>query len=126
MPVAATAASVTSRPCASPMTLPALRVARRQLILAASAATLFVATLAPAAPVAAVHDLARQEQQPLLDTLRELVSIESGSKDVEGLQKIAAVIAERLRRLGGKVTVLPPSDVFRMDDTPATTGSMVQ
>src|SRR5678809_1490492 len=27
---------------------------------------------------------------------------------------------------GGKVTVLPPSDVFKMDDTPAKTGAMVQ
>jgi glutamate carboxypeptidase len=68
----------------------------------------------------------RQEQQPLLDTLRDLVSIESGSKDLEGLDKIAALIAERLRQLGGKVTVVPPSDVFRMDDTPAKTGAMVQ
>jgi glutamate carboxypeptidase len=73
-----------------------------------------------------VHALAQKEQQPLLDTLRELVSIESGSKDVEGLEKIAGLIADRLRQLGGKVAVLPPSDVFKMDDTPAKTGAMVQ
>jgi glutamate carboxypeptidase len=73
-----------------------------------------------------VHALAQKEQQPLLDTLRDLVSIESGSKDVEGLEKIAALIADRLRQLGGKVAVVPPSDVFRMDDTPAKTGAMVQ
>jgi glutamate carboxypeptidase len=41
-----------------------------------------------AEPVAAIQDLAKQEQQPLLDTLRDLVSIESGSKDLEGLAKI--------------------------------------
>ena len=76
--------------------------------------------------MAAVQDLARQEQQPLLDTLRDLVSIESGSKDLEGLEKLAALIAERLRQLGGQVEILPPADVFRMDDTPAKTGSMVQ
>ena len=62
----------------------------------------------------------------MLDTLRDLVSIESGSKDLEGLEKIAALIADRLRQLGGKVAVLPPSDVFKMDDTPAKTGAMVQ
>jgi glutamate carboxypeptidase len=36
------------------------------------------------------------------------------------------LIADRLRQLGGKVAVLPPSDVFKMDDTPAKTGAMVQ
>jgi glutamate carboxypeptidase len=56
----------------------------------------------PAPVVPAVHELARQEQQAMLDTLRDLVSIESGSKDVEGLDKIAALIADRLRQLGGK------------------------
>jgi len=104
----------------------AVRLAPRLTALVAAAAALLVATAAPAAPVGAVHDAARQEQQPLLDTLRDLVSIESGSKDLEGLDKIAALIADRLRQLGGKVTLLPPSDVFRMDDTPAKTGAMVQ
>ena len=109
------------------MPTPLLRAVRRQLALAASAAAFLLALPAPAAPlVPAVHELARQEQQPLLDTLRDLVSIESGSKDIEGLEKIAALIADRLRQLGGKVAVLPPSDVFKMDDTPAKTGAMVQ
>ena len=45
---------------------------------------------------------------------------------VEGLTQIAALIAERLRQLGGKVEILPSADVFRMDDTPAKTGSMVR
>ena len=109
------------------MPMPFRRTVRRQLALAASAAAFLLALPAPAAPlVPAVHELARQEQQPLLDTLRDLVSIESGSKDIEGLEKIAALIADRLRQLGGKVAVLPPSDVFKMDDTPAKTGAMVQ
>ena len=102
------------------------RAVRRHVVLAAAAATLFGASAVAAAPVAAVHDLARQEQQPLLDTLRDLVGIESGSKDIEGLEKIAALIADRLRQLGGKVDILPPADVFKMDDTPARTGAMVQ
>lgn len=98
----------------------------RRLFLAVSAAALLGHSAVFAAPVAAVHDLARQEQQSLLDTLRDLVAIESGSKDVEGLEKIAALIADRLRQLGGKVDILPPADVFRMDDTPAKIGAMVQ
>ena len=99
---------------------------RRQFALAAAALALVAANAASAAPVAAVEALARQEQQPLLDTLRDLVSIESGSGDSEGLAQIAGLIAERLRQLGGKVEVVPPSDVFRMDDTPAKTGAMVR
>jgi glutamate carboxypeptidase len=110
--------------------MPALPFAtplRRLLALAAcTAAALLLPAAAGAAPVPAIQDLARQEQQPLLDTLRELVSIESGSKDLEGLEKLAALIAERLRQLGGQVEILPPADVFRMDDTPPKTGSMVQ
>jgi glutamate carboxypeptidase len=109
------------------MPTPLFRSLRRQLALAASAAAFLLAPPASAAAVVpAVHELARQEQQAMLDTLRDLVSIESGSKDVEGLDKIAALIAERLRQLGGKVAVLPPSYVFKMDDTPAKTGAMVQ
>jgi len=97
----------------------------RQFALAAALA-FFAGSEASAAPVAAVLALARQEQQPVLDTLRELVSIESGSGDSEGLAQIAALIAERLRQLGGKVEVVPPTDVFLMDDTPAKTGAMVR
>jgi len=108
------------------MPKPAFLSARRRLALAVCVGAASFVTLAPAAPVPAVHELARQEQQPLLDTLRDLVSIESGSKDPEGLEKIAALIADRLRQLGGKVAVLPPSEVFKMDDTPARTGAMVQ
>jgi len=101
------------------------RFLRWPLALAAALALVAGRDVA-AAPVAAVQELARQEQQPLLDTLRDLVSIESGSGDVEGLAQIAALIAERLRQLGGEVDVLPPSDVFRMDDTPPKTGAMVR
>src|SRR5688500_10729140 len=101
--------------------MPALPFAtplRRLLALAAcTAAAFLLPAAAGAAPVPAIQDLARQEQQPLLDTLRELISIESGSKDLEGLEKLAALIAERLRQLGGQVEILPPADVFRMDDT---------
>src|SRR5688572_9565795 len=53
--------------------------------------------------VSPVLELARQQQAPLLETLRELVSIESGSRDLAGLSRIADVIAARLRALGGDV-----------------------
>jgi glutamate carboxypeptidase len=83
------------------------------------------ATLAQAAPEARIHDLAQQEKAPLLDTLRDLVNIESGSKDAEGLARIAALIGERLTALGGKVAIIPPAEVYRMDDTPEKPGAMV-
>ncbi|PIF26095.1 glutamate carboxypeptidase [Acidovorax sp. 56] len=84
------------------------------------------ALAAQAAPVADVHALAQQEQQPLLDTLRDLVHIESGSKDIEGLKQIAERIAGQLKQLGGAVEVLQTSDVYRLDDTPEKVGPAVQ
>lgn len=80
---------------------------------------------ARAAPVASIHELAQQEKAPLLDTLRDLVNIESGSKDTEGLAKLAALIAERLTKLGGKVAMIEPADIYRMEDTPDKPGAMV-
>jgi glutamate carboxypeptidase len=57
----------------------------------------------------AVRALAQREKQPLLDTLKALVEIESGSADVEGVTRIGALIAERLRGLGGAVELVPPA-----------------
>lgn len=94
--------------------------------LMASLALAFAATLAQAAPVAEVHALAQKEQQPLLDTLRDLVHIESGSKDIEGLNQIAERIASQLKQLGGTVDVLQTSDIYRLDDTPEKVGPAVQ
>src|ERR1700693_3896536 len=50
-----------------------------------------------------VLSLARKEKPALLDTLKELVSIETGSRDLEGLERSASLIENRLRSLGGKV-----------------------
>ena len=86
----------------------------------------FAAAAAHAAPVAEVHDLAQKEQQPVLDTLRDLVQIESGSKDIEGLNQIAERIASQLKTFGGTVEVLQTSDVYRLDDTPEKVGPAVK
>jgi glutamate carboxypeptidase len=94
-------------------------------------AGLFACTLAlstvptRAAPEPRIHELAQQEKAPLLDTLRDLVNIESGSKDAEGLARLAELIADRLARLGGKVEIVEPTDIYRMDDTPPKPGAMV-
>ena len=69
---------------------------------------------------------AQDERQPYLDTLRELVSIESGSADVEGLNRIADLLAGRLRTLGGEVEFVdPPTGMVRFENTPARTGKSV-
>ena len=85
-------------------------------------------TPAVSAPLEPVRSLAAREKAPLLDTLRELVSIESGSGDREGLDLIADLIAGRLRALGGAVETIEPdaADVYRMVDTPKQIGKMVK
>jgi glutamate carboxypeptidase len=67
------------------------------------------------------------QKQPLLDTLRDLVAIESGSGDREGLDKISQLIHDRLRALGGQVEFIEaPANAYRMHDTPGQIGRMVK
>jgi glutamate carboxypeptidase len=93
-----------------------------------AAALLAVAGLSAATSRTAepVMTLARAQQAPLLDTLKELVAIESGTGDREGLDRISELIAGRLRALGGKVEFIEPgADSYRMFDTPEKIGRMV-
>ncbi|MEA2947672.1 MAG: glutamate carboxypeptidase [Alphaproteobacteria bacterium] len=85
------------------------------------------ATSAQTAPLEQVQSLAAKEKAPLLATLKDLVSIESGSSDRAGLDRLAALIADRLAALGGRVeTIEPdPSEIYRMVDTPKAIGKMV-
>jgi glutamate carboxypeptidase len=92
-----------------------------------AAASLVAASLSLAAPSnQQLQQLAQQEQPALLDTLRALVHVESGSKDLDGLAQLASTIAGRLKVLGGEVTVIEPTELYRMDDTPARVGPMVK
>jgi glutamate carboxypeptidase len=95
----------------------------------ASAAILaagLLSTGAQAPPGDPLLQAARQEQSAYLDTLRELVSIESGSRDLEGLDRLGQVIAGRLRALGGQVEIVPAgADLYRMEDTPSAVGKSV-
>ena len=74
----------------------------------------------------AVRAQARANKEPLLATLKDLVSIESGSRDSAGLAKLAALLAERFKQLGAEVELVEPADVYRMEDTPASIGKMVR
>ena len=69
-----------------------------------------------------------QAQQPLLlDTLQQLVGIESGSGDREGLDRISQLIFDRLAALGGQVEFIEPGpEAYRMHDTPGKIGRMVK
>jgi glutamate carboxypeptidase len=94
------------------------------------AAVLGLAALVPAgaAPVEAVRVLAAKHKAPLLDTLKDLVAVESGSGDREGLDRIADIVAARLKALGGTVEMIEPdpAEIYRMADTPKQPGKMVR
>lgn len=102
------------------------RAAHRLSVIALLAATACAST-AWAAPDAAVWSTVQTQKQPLLDTLKDLVAIESGSGDREGLDRISQLVLERLRALGGEVEFIEPgADAYRMHDTPAKIGRMVK
>jgi glutamate carboxypeptidase len=90
--------------------------------------SLLAGSLAVAAPASQqqLQQLARQEQPALLETLRALVEVESGSKDLEGLAQMAGLIAAKLKALGGEVSLVEPTEMYRMEDTPPRVGSMVK
>ncbi len=108
----------------------ATRHALRVLCGAALLAGLQPLAAAHSIPTAAVkpsvYRAAEAERQPLLDTLQQLVSIESGSRDYAGVRYIAEVTAARLKALGGDVHVMAPADPVRLSDTPEQIGPAVQ
>ena len=67
-----------------------------------------------------------QQVQPLLARLKKLVAIESGSRDLEGLATLSALIAQRLQASGLAVQVLPTqAPGFHPQLKGARLGSMV-
>src|SRR5690349_22149606 len=74
----------------------------------------------------AVRAQARANKEPLLATLKELVSIESGSRDSEGLARLAALVASRFKALGAEVELVEPAEIYKMEDTPPSIGRMVR
>jgi len=94
-----------------------------------SALYLLLAALSSAAlaqPVEPVWSLTQKEKPAILETMKTLVEIESGSRDSDGLDRIANTIAARLKALGGKVELIDPTaDAVRFRDTPAQIGKMV-
>src|SRR5260221_12473048 len=93
-------------------------MARHCLVLV----TLYLSLGAWAEPMASVAKAAAEQKAPLLETLKELTAIESGSRDIEGLERIAGVIANRLKALGGEVDMLPAAEITRLEDTRGAIG----
>ncbi len=84
-------------------------------------------TLALATPQEPIFSVVEKEHKPYLSTLKELVSIESGSRDREGLDKISQLIFNRLKALGGQVEFIEAgANTYRMHDTPEKPGRMVK
>jgi glutamate carboxypeptidase len=102
------------------------------LFVAALASTIVTAALvSPKHALAQAQEpvlaAAKREKAPLLDTLKDLVSIESGSRDLEGLARLADLIASRLKALGGEVELVDVNaDIYRMEDTPERVGQVVR
>ena len=86
-----------------------------------------LASYAFGAPREPLRGLVAQEQPAVVETLRQLVSIESGSRDKAGLDKISTLLAERLRAVGATVEFYSPpaTEIYRMFDTPNDLGRVV-
>jgi glutamate carboxypeptidase len=102
----------------------------RRATLALAIASCLAAAMPAAAqsPDADVQRAAAAQRQPLLDTLKEFVSIETGSRDMEGLAQASELLAAKLRALGGQVDFIEPTEAttYRMGDTPPKIGRMVR
>jgi glutamate carboxypeptidase len=92
-----------------------------------SFAAVAIAALALEAPQEPLWTQARSEKDAVVATLRELVEIESGSRDKEGLDRLAALLATQLGALGAAVETYEPSpaDIVRLFDTPKEIGKVV-
>ena len=102
----------------------ALRGARLLALCAAAALPQF-ATAQTMSPQA-LQAKATEQVQPLLESLKSLVAIESGSRDLEGLAQMSEWLAKRLQASGMTVQVLPTqAPAFHPQLKGAKLGAMV-
>jgi glutamate carboxypeptidase len=92
----------------------------------------FVLLVGIVAPVTAAPDgpmwaLVQRERPAVVETLRQLVTIESGSRDKDGLDRLAVFVGQRLSVLGSRVEYHEPSssEIYRLYDTPDVLGKIV-
>jgi glutamate carboxypeptidase len=85
-----------------------------------------IVTWAQAPTPAAVQARVADQVTPLLASLKELVTLESGSRDLEGLARLSTLIAGRLQASGMEVQLLPAqAPDFHPQLKGARLGSMV-
>ncbi|WP_019451400.1 M20/M25/M40 family metallo-hydrolase [Cupriavidus sp. BIS7] len=80
----------------------------RRLAIAIAAATICSAATA-ASPDAALLGAAQSAQPAVVQSLKDMVSIESGSANAEGLARMADYTAKRLQAIGAKVERIAPA-----------------
>ena len=107
---------------------PALIGGAVALVLACGAHAQLSPTNAAGQPDARVVRAAASQRQPLLDSLKAFVSIETGSRDHEGILQATDLLATQLRALGGQVAFIEPTEAstYRMADSPEKIGRMVR
>ncbi len=89
-------------------------------------ALLCTASVSWAASPQEIKKIAESQKQSYLDTLKTLVNIESGSKDIDGLNQIAKVVAEQLKATGATVEIIQPKEIMKLDGAPDQTGPVVK
>ncbi|ALD93539.1 peptidase M20 [Cupriavidus gilardii CR3] len=96
------------------------RLATAVLLVCAAAGTATFAGLAHAAPDATLLEAARAAQPKLIESLKEMVSIESGSRNAAGLAQMAAYAEKRLAALGATTERVKP----KSGDSPIVKGTL--
>ena len=61
-----------------------------------------------AAPSEVLRARVAKERPAVVETLRQLVNVESGSRDKTGLDTLSTLLADRLRALGARVEFYQP------------------
>ncbi len=105
-----------------------------KICLKSIAYTTFVAlstwlSTASAQPAAneTVSALAAKERPALIETLKELVAIESGSTDLEGLEQMGALLVKRFTQLGARAELIDVNaEATRNSRTPEKLGRVLR
>lgn len=64
----------------------------------------------------------RDARPAVIDTLKALVEVESGSRDLEGLARLADLLRQRFESLGANVELVDHTDRTTLHDAPPKTG----
>lgn len=96
------------------------------LPIALGSTLLYLSSISWAASPAEIKKIAEAQKVGYLDTLKTLVNIESGSKDIEGLNQISKVVADQLKATGAVVEIIQPKEIMKLDGAPDQTGPIVK